>query len=643
MVNWIKISVVLLFCLVTGSIYGQLNLTDYQAKYPDKNGVFLNKTETANISINNDGEPVIMLEYNEERLFLNDNYKYYTESSVSFSSFSTIKSITPLVYIPDGTKFKKVKINEIVEEDDQDGNVFHDDMKKKSFLYRGLEKGGKTTLNYSKELLEPHFFGSFYFSSYLPVELAKYVVETPVDMEITFKLFGDEKGKVKYAVETKGKSKIHTWTAVDMPDFDLEPQSVDIRYFATHLQLYINSYQYKKEEKHIIRNLDDLYQYYRGFVRDINEEEDEEFKKMAEEITAGKSTDEEKVKAIFYWVQDNIKYVAFEAGMGGFIPRKATLVCDRKYGDCKDMSSVLYKMINSIGIEAHYTWIGSRDIPYTYNELPTPSTDNHMICSYFNGKEHVFLDATGKNLPYGMPTSFIQGKEALIGISETEYETVKVPIVKMQDCLTMDTVYVRIEDGLVLGEGKVMYTGYSSIYLSSFINNLSQKKKEEFYTYSFKKGNNKCESEVTAVRGNDDREMPLEMDYNFKIPDYIRINGDEIYVNPFLKKYLSDEKINLETHQNDREIRYKEMNRNVIFLDVPEGYSIEYIPENFVFEHEKFKTEVTFNVSGERIEIQTYFEFDHIILRQEYFAKWNEMVKKINRIYSELIIFKKKN
>ena len=38
------------------------------------------------------------------------------------------------------------------------------------------------------------------------------------------------------------------------------------------------------------------------------------------ELTATAKTDEEKIKNIYYWVQDNIRYIAFEDGIAGFKP-----------------------------------------------------------------------------------------------------------------------------------------------------------------------------------------------------------------------------------------------------------------------------------------------------------------------------------
>ena len=629
---------------LTFSVVGQIELEKYTEKYPDKNGVFLDLSRSVEITIDKEGEPIIESTHNEELLFLNDNYKYYTERSLSYTSFSNIKSVSPAVYIPTGEKFKKVKIKEFSVEDDHDGSVFHDDVKKMSFFYKGLEKGGKTSLNYVKEYFEPHFFGTFYFTSYLPVESVKYTIQTPADMEIGFKMFGNEQDKVKYTVVENGGVKTHTWEAVELEDFDSESQSMDISYSATHIQVYIKSYMYKKEQKNVLRGVDDLYSYYRGFVNDVNEEGNEELIALADSLTRDIKDNDDKVRTIYYWVQENIKYVAFEAGLGGFIPRKASLVCDRKYGDCKDMSSVLYTMIKSIGLPVYYTWIGTRSIPYDYNEVPTPAVDNHMICTYFNGTDYVFIDGTGTGMKYGMPTAFIQGKEALVGISETEYKLIRVPVVSMDENTTIDTVYAHIKDGVVFGEGEVSYTGYSSIYLSDYLNNMSAKDLKDFYAGAFKKGNNKCKTEVTEQNGSEDRDAKLAIEYNFEIEDYVRVNGDELYINPFLKKYLSSSKIKLETNKRDKENTYKEKNRNVVYLKVPDGYALEYLPESVSFTHDYFGFDIAFSYDEEKkqVEISTLFIYDYLVHKSEDFPAWNEMIKKLNQAYVELIIFKKK-
>jgi transglutaminase-like putative cysteine protease len=636
-----------LIALVFVAMANAQSIDELRTAYPNANGVFLHKNERVTISVNDEGIPIVSIDNEQERLFLNENFKYYTEDEIGYSSFIEIDNIQPFVHIPNDGKYKKVKVKEIVEEDAYDESVFHDDYKLKTFFYAGLQNGGKTSLTYTERLTDPHFFGSFYFSTYLPVITSTYSIQTPLDMEIEFTMFGsdEEKAKISYAITTTSSAKIHTWTANNVPENKYEDGSVDMRYVTTHLQARIHSYTHNGERKHLLRDVSDLYSYYREFVNGVNDDVAPELKALADSITKGIEASDEKVKAIYYWVQDNIRYVAFEDGMGGFVPRNASLVCDRKYGDCKDMTSLLYVLINSVGVPAYYTWVGSRDVPYTYTDVPTPAVDNHMICTYFNGKEYVVVDGTGTGTIYGFPTSFIQGKQALIGLNDTEFKVIDIPIIDANVSSTIDTVYVRFAGNEIKGTAKVQYTGYSRIYLSDYVKNLSEKQRQEFSDESFKKGSNKSVCSLSEIRGLEDRESPLEMDYTFRTPEYTNSYKDEIYFNPFLKKYYSSDRINVETVKNPRDNPYKETIKEVVYIDIPDGYSVNYLPEGLTYKKEKFGCEVSLKISenGQQVVLETAYVTNYLILEPSDFADWNEMIKKLNELYSELIIFKEIN
>ena len=66
------------------------------------------------------------------------------------------------------------------------------------------------------------------------------------------------------------------------------------------------------------------------------------------------------------------------------------MISIKKVWRLKDNSSILYEMLKAAGIKGELTWIGTRSIPYKYNELPTPSVDNHMILYYQNGNKGYF-------------------------------------------------------------------------------------------------------------------------------------------------------------------------------------------------------------------------------------------------------------
>src|SRR5690242_9074625 len=106
--------------------------------------------------------------------------------------------------------------------------------------------------------------------------------------------------------------------------------------------------------------------------------EKDKLQKQLTQITQGKTTDADKIKAIYYWVQDNIRYIAYEDGYSGYIPASAQEVLSKKYGDCKGMANLLTEFLKLAGYDAHFTWIGTRSIPYPQN-TPALCVNNHAI------------------------------------------------------------------------------------------------------------------------------------------------------------------------------------------------------------------------------------------------------------------------
>lgn len=98
-----------------------------------------------------------------------------------------------------------------------------------------------------------------------------------------------------------------------------------------HLVPVITGYTLNNKEIDLSGDVTHLYSWYQSLVKNINKEApDPEMVKVVDSLTAGKSTEFEKVKAIYYWVQENVKYIAFEYALGGFVPRDANLVFKKK-------------------------------------------------------------------------------------------------------------------------------------------------------------------------------------------------------------------------------------------------------------------------------------------------------------------------
>ncbi len=85
--------------------------------------------------------------------------------------------------------------------------------------------------------------------------------------------------------------------------------------------------------------------------------------------------------------------------MRGLIPHPASYVCEKRYGDCKDMANLIVSMLHMAGVNnAYHTWIGTRDLPFKYTEFPTPIVDNHMIATYVTQKWRLHFPGWNRQL-----------------------------------------------------------------------------------------------------------------------------------------------------------------------------------------------------------------------------------------------------
>lgn len=612
----------------------------YKLLFPKEIAVDIKQHEEVNIEIVGDKLSIITQEYNE-RLLLDSRAGLFSEYSFTYDEFHELTDIQASTFSPHKGGYKEIKVKEFKTTDNLSKSVFFDGSKKVYFFYPSLEAGAKTVLKYKQKILHPQFLSGFYCQSNVPLVEASYKITAPEEVEIGWKAFNLPDSMVSMTkVRSKGKI-TYTWTVKDMKPYVNEANSLNRLYSLAHVIPWIKSYKVNGKVIPVLGSSDDLYNWYSGISANSNEEHSEELKSVVDSLTRNTTNELEKVKSIYYWVQDHIRYIAIEDGMGGFVPRSGKLVFDRRYGDCKDMASIIKKMLFYADIPSYLTWIGSRDLPYRYNDLPTPHVDNHMIATYIHNDKYYFLDATGTYTPFDIPTSFIQGKEAMIGKSLDKYEIMEVPIISKDRSKVLDTVIVDIVGNKLIGKGSSSYSGYNKI---SMVNALSHHKidKDKFLKDRLHKGSNKFLIDNYKISGLEDRDQVLHLQYNFNIQDYLNSYSGEIYVNLNLNKDFFMEEI-----EPDRKLdinnEHNEVIENYIQLNIPEGYNLAQLPSRHTFDDEKFGFDMFYEMANDKVVLHQKVYYNFLMLSKSDFERYNKMVKSLKKAYSEVLVLKKNN
>lgn len=613
---------------------------EYSKKYPNEDIVGLQKITEVTLEIEDD-KVVIEKNETEDNYFLTQHAGSYSQTSLEFESyFSEINDLKAYTLIPDGNGFDKLKVKEITDRKVLSNDIFYDGTHAKDFSFPALQKGAKTHLEYSRTIKEPRFFGRFFFSTYYPVEHQKLVLEVEDGVQIYFSYFNCSEKDFDFKTYTKGNKTYYVWEKRNIPKLYFEESGPDFLSIAPHIIFRILDYKTEAGETvGVSRDLSDLYKWYESHLEKVVADTLPVMPQVVDSIQKHSQTDREMVNGIYKWIQNHISYIAIENGLGGFVPRTPTLVCQRRYGDCKDMASLMVQMLRQAGINANYALIGTQDIPYSFQEVPMIFSINHMIVAWKENGEYIFLDPTAKNVPFGIPSSFVQGKTALLYLSPNEFETVKVPVLPAAKNKSSTRLTFQLEGGKLRGNLNHISTGYFAEKFKGIIPQIDVAHQQEIYESWFGIGNKTFSIDMASVVIKPKDISRFSCD--FELENYVVTNGDELYINMILEKSWNGHIIpETRTQPYIYQLHYSIDNETI--LEIPEGYALTYIPENTKLSHPSFSFSIEYKKLPEnKISCTYYLETSSLELKPETFDAWNNFARKLKTASSQSLVLKK--
>ncbi len=633
-----------LIFLTTLSSYAQT--TDLwqqnKTKFPDEPAVFVERSEIMTISIEGDSLAVYT-DQKEDILHLKEQTEGFSSRHVYGSHFNQVKDIKAKTLVWDKSRYKEMNVSDFKKKSDRDDGIFYDDSYYYTFNFPSIASHNRTQLEYRTLIKDPRFISGFIFSSYLPQVKTTFTIKASKGVELFYQVVNDKQSSIHFKKYEKGGTVFYEWTAEDITQLKRDDGSPSIRYYAPHVICYVKSYTTKKGKVSLLSGTDDLYHWYYSFIENLNKETSPELKAVVEKIKTESKTEEDVVKNVFYWVQDNIQYIAFEEGMRGFIPHSGNYVCEKRYGDCKDMANLIVNMLDLAGVKAYHTWIGTRDLPYKYSEVPTPLVDNHMIATYItkNG-QYIFLDGTGDHTKFGFPSSMIQGKEALISIDRDHYEIKTVPEIAKEKNVMIDSISITLNENQMTGKGTTTLQGYPKVFGGYEMDRAGKDDVKKYVTKLIGRGSNKFYLDDYALFNLENNDRPTKITYTFRIADYFQKIGDEMYINLNLNKDYYNAFINVTSRKTPKESDYKYLKQESYSMTIPDGYAVEYLPPNEKFDSELLGYTTEYKKNGNTILFAKTFYLNYLLMQPNQFNDWNEAVKRVSETYKESIILKKK-
>lgn len=516
-------------------------------------------------------------------------------------------------------------------------DIFYSDARFCSYPYRFSYSGDEITFKSDLRYSDARYFTKVIFHDELAVQQRTITVKVPTDVNVeliekNFDGFGISK-----TVSLQSNVKVITYTAQNLKALKSEANSLGILYYFPHIVVVTKDFSAKGGRKKVIGSPGDLYDWYSSIAGQVENNPDA-LAADVQRLIADAKTPEDKIKNIYYWVQDNIKYIAFEDGISGFKPEAAQNVLTNRYGDCKGMANLTKVMLKTAGFDARLAWIGTNRIPYTH-ELPSLAVDNHMICVVYVGDKEYILDATEKFIALGEHGERIQGKDMMIE-SGDKFIIRKVPVLNADQNLVVRKEEISLDGEVLKGKGQISVQGEARrdiLYVSTNIKQENQKKLFDYLAVSDYSNSD----EVRVVNTPEvDRDKQLQMEYTYSLENKVTAFDKDLYIAIDWDKKFENMKMD-SARMSDYYFHRKIKDRVVKSFRIPAGYKVTHLPSTVRKTHNDFSFEVAYEQKNGILTYTNEIVVTKGVVRKGDFQTWNQFIKELTESYHDQIVLTK--
>ncbi len=535
--------------------------------------------------INREGAITI---YNKLADNLSDITIYYDKRRV-------VNKFIAYVYDASGNEIKKIKKKDLRDYSATGGDLYGDS-RVLYYNYTPISYPYTIYYKYQVKTSNTAFIPSWMLndSYYQSVQKAKFTLKYPLD----FKLFKSEKNFEGYEIKKSEELGFLSYEITNIAALKREPYTPALYNFLPIVKLGVNKFNlegvdgeasnWKEFGKWFYDNL---------IVYTLNLKE--ETKQKIQDLTSEVSDPVEKAKIVYEYVQNKVRYISIQIGIGGYKPMPANDVDQLGYGDCKALTNYTAALLKAVGIASYHTLIFANDKRDLNDEVASPQ-GNHMILYVPINNKDYWLECTSQDKSFAEIGSFTDDRDALI-LTPEGGEMKHTRIYKSAENSQRTIGNYTIDNlGTITAAVNIVSKGVQyEEHLHSYLGKNNKELDLEFKSY-FSNINNIKFSKMKTFNNKD--EAKYEENLMFTASDYSSFSGDQMLlpINAFNKfshvpKRVRNRKLPFEISGGFLDI-------DEIKIKLPTSFSIEYLPKNI-----ELKTQFgTYSVEISKVDEQTY-------------------------------------
>ncbi|AOW20552.1 DUF3857 domain-containing protein [Urechidicola croceus] len=375
-------------------------------------------TENANSVVRFDNMEIDMVSQNEMVIkvqtavsVLNELGDRYADITLNYDKRMLIKSVKGYIYNSFGKEIEKIKKSDF---DDysasdgfslfSDGRLIHYDYTPTSYPY---------TIYYEYELKTSN---TAFIPRWMPistyyqgVQKSSYTFKYPTDIKIN-KL---EKQFEGYDVKSNNNGTELIYEVANIPAIEYESYAPSLIDLVPNLIVGVNKFNLEGVNGEASNWLEFGKWYYDNLLQST-QDLPEKTKQEIRNLTKGAVSNEEKAKIVYEYVQDKVRYISIQVGIGGFKPMLASEVDNLSYGDCKALTNYTKALLDAVDVPSNYTvlWAGNEKRSVENEFLSVQG--NHVILNLPTEEGDLWLECTSQKVPFSELGDFTDDRDVLV-------------------------------------------------------------------------------------------------------------------------------------------------------------------------------------------------------------------------------------
>lgn len=519
---------------------------------------------------------------NEKGLGEIDAYQHYDKTT-------SVKSIEAIVYDVVGNEIKKIKRKDFKDQSTVSGSTLFSDNRVLYLEYIPISYPFTIVYNSETETSNTAFIPQWYFLGGYNISIEKCVLNVTFPNNLGFKKkeFQFSGFNIQKTVDTDTKLSYVAASILAQKSEDFSPSSRDL---FPRVMMGLESFHLEGVDG-TATTWEAFGKWYGDKILTGTTVLPEETKAKIKALVGDEKDPVKKAKIIYDYVQKKSRYVNIAIGIGGWKPMLASDVDRLGYGDCKALSNYTKALLQAVDVPSYNTILyGDRNKSDIQSDFVSMQ-GNHMILAIPNGDNYTWLECTSQDDPFGYQGTFTDDRDVLV-VKPEGGVIVRTKIYEDKGNVQTDKgTYTIDENGNFSGSVTIISEGsqYSS---KSRIETLQPTEKETHYKEYWDNINNLKLSKITFT--NDKENVRFTEDIQVSALNYAAISANKMIfaVDVFNKNDGNVKRIR--NRKNPFQIQRGYLDTDEIEINLPSGFSIEFLPSNFELKGKfgEYKTEI---------------------------------------------------